>query len=112
MSKGGKGYRVGTTPCTPHGRLCYDLCVRKPHLNISQITKLVQKEYPGQTGAMTRKIAFDYGLTVAKRDYVPNPNTTYKGKPKIEPRVAPKPTRASVHGYSGRSRTLAGYYEL
>lgn len=108
-----KNSRVGLLPYSPAGKMCYDLCINRSDLNVEQITKLVQAEHPRYTEAATRMLLHRYGLKVTKRQYTKNPNTTYRGKPAAEPiAVKPKPTRAAVHGYSGRSRTLAGYYEL
>lgn len=103
---------VGKAPKFAKGKMCYDLCVNRPELNVSQITELMQVEYPRHTEAATRMMLHRYGLKVTKREYTKNPNTTYRGKPAPEVTMPKQIHRAAVHGYSGRSRTLPGYYEL
>lgn len=108
-----KDSRKGMTPKTLSGKMCYELCTTRPDLNVSQITEMVQAEYPRHTEAATRMLLHRYGLSVTKREYT-KPSKTYKGKPKAEPEVVekPRPQHVAIQSYHGRSRYLPAYYEL
>lgn len=110
-----KGSRIGMTPHSPSGKMCHDLCVNRPELNVEQVTALVQAEYPKHTEAATRMLLHRYGLKITKREYAQRKSTStvYKGKPVAET-TAPKPvaTHTPIQSYHGRSRYLPAYYEL
>jgi hypothetical protein len=109
-----RGALAGQTPRTPQGKLALELATKHPEKDARQLAIMVAEQFPKFNEAAMRAMLHHYGIEVAKRVYTRTEKTKYESKPPANSKPAPKPVaqHVAVHSYSGRSRQLAGYYEL
>lgn len=111
-----KGRLAGQTPRTEAGRYAFELATKHPDKDAKQLAAIVAERFPKFNEGSMRALLHHYGIEVAKRVYVRDPDKkiAYRGKPAAQCKPPAKPVKqhVAVHGYSGRSRMLPGYYEL